>query len=357
MRPDAPREEFVRRIRALSDLIERELPATVSSQIPCNWSVVSALLRARIATQGRSLATLLEARCELDARMVMRSMLDHLTLLAWLAIDPSELHGDEAGDKKWQARNPERNTRWWIADQFRREKADRGKQHALFGILDQPARAALRKQKILLKDALGWGEFPSVEDMANEVDAWWWRFEGWSRAQPGDPSFVNTIRGFYWTLYKVGNASTHPDLGVMVNTFLERVENDRSLARVQPERAVSTVDPFAGMAVFLLLHTMSVSENVCKTQGLDDALRILDRFDAVRGPDLLLAKIDEVLAGRDGRRYGRIAGQPLCVERRETSGRSFSARIRGGRVCPTRPDPSGRWTALQAPEASWLDMS
>ena len=342
MRPDAPRDTFVTRMRALADLIERDLPESVASGLQCRWETVSVLLRARIAGLGRSVATLLDAHCELDARMVMRSMLDHLILLAWLSIDTSELPSDDNGDAKWRARDPARNTLWWCADQLRRDQSEVGKQHALFGILNKEARAGLRAQKDLLKEPLGWGDFPLVEEMANEVDAWWGGVPGWSRAEPGEPGFVNSVRGFYWTLYKIGNGSTHPQLTALISTFLVETDGAQGTARLVLDKSGPTVDPFAGIAVFLLLYAVSVADRACGTNGLDDALRILDRFNAVRGPDLLLSGIDLLLSGQGGRRFGRVGSNPLSVERQEDT--ATVVRTEDGRWSRLSHTPGPRWT-------------
>ena len=46
------------------------------------------------------MALLIENSRELDAQMVMRSLLEHLTLFAWLAIEPAD------SSHNWKARSP-----------------------------------------------------------------------------------------------------------------------------------------------------------------------------------------------------------------------------------------------------------
>ena len=68
---------------------------------------------------------------------------------------------------------------------------------------------------------------------------------------------------------------------------------------------------------YLLLYAIGVAERLLGSPSLDDALRTLGPFEDVRGPGLLIAAVDTVLGGQDGRRYGRADSQPISVERRE----------------------------------------
>src|SRR4051794_35233470 len=103
MLPDASRAEIVDRTRLVADVLERALPRTVWNEVPHRFNTIAPLLLARIAGQGRTVATLLEQGHELDARMVMRSAFEHLTLVAWLAIDPPELPADLRDGRTWHA--------------------------------------------------------------------------------------------------------------------------------------------------------------------------------------------------------------------------------------------------------------
>lgn len=316
---NAPRDDVVRRIRALADLIERELPETVWNEVPHRWSTVSVLLLARIAGQGRTVATMLEAGHELDARMVMRSTFEHLTLLAWMAIDPSKLPSEATTVRGWRARNPQDNALWWVADQTRRHQRRREKQHVLIGdMLDDEVKKSIRVAKKLLEEPRSWGELPSVEQMATEVDeCWGGRLPGWARAEPREPAFPFTVRGLYWMLHTAGSSSTHPGLGVLLGTFIEEVPEDAHVGRVTPERKGEKVDPFGSITAYLLLYAVGIAQHVRGGPDVDEALHLLGRFDDVRGPDLLLECSETLLGGRDGRRYGRANGQPLSIERRD----------------------------------------
>ena len=60
---DVPRHEIVERLRAVAALIERHLPKQVpAGRFLLPWETVAPTLLARIAGQGRSIATLLEAK-------------------------------------------------------------------------------------------------------------------------------------------------------------------------------------------------------------------------------------------------------------------------------------------------------
>jgi hypothetical protein len=98
---------------------EGGVPSIVPNVPVFGFDTVTALLVGRVASQGRSFATLLERGHELDARMMMRSALEHLTLLAWLAIDPLELPVAVQSSRRWRARNRDENVQWWLADQIR----------------------------------------------------------------------------------------------------------------------------------------------------------------------------------------------------------------------------------------------
>src|SRR4051794_6205473 len=122
MLPEDPRTEIVDKTRRVADLLDASLPEVVSTEWPPPFDTIARLLLRRVAGQGRSLATLIAAGHEVDARMIMRSALEHLTLVAWLSIDPNDLPESVAGARKWKAKSRAANTLWWVADQFRRDQ-------------------------------------------------------------------------------------------------------------------------------------------------------------------------------------------------------------------------------------------
>jgi hypothetical protein len=320
--PDAKRSDVVRKTRELAQLIERALPPTVDVASPIGWPAVSSLLLARIAGQGRTMATLIRESHELDARMVMRSLFEHFALLAWLSIDPSDLPADVAPARTWRAKGPAANTLWWAADQIRREKVLVGKQQTQLAadLLDENYRKALREAKQTFKGQEGWGVLPKLEDMAEEIDArYGGRLEGWADAKPGGVAYRFTTRGMYLLLYQTGNASTHPHLGTLLATFAEPVSQTTDLRQLKREPHGEQVDVVVGISAYLLLYALGIASYIHDQDHVGKALRILDRWDAVRGPRLLLDAARVATGGQDLRRYGKAGTRALSVEREDSA--------------------------------------
>lgn len=311
MNPDTPRSEIVIQTRRPAAAIHESAYRRVTFTMPPSFEPVAAMLLARLAGLGDSVAALLAAGCDLDARLAMRSSLEHLTLLAWLAIDTAEMTEDRRG-KVVTATNPDANTAWWFADQLRRDQRSGERRHQV-GVVEIGAewRDAVRAAKSLMKQH-NRGKFPSVEAMAKEADAAWGdRLAGWPGADA--PVLALTLQRMYWTLYQVGSASVHPGLGVLLNTFLQ--DADGHGAEVVRARADDQVDLFAGVTAYLLLYAAAIAQRFYGGTVLDDALRALDRFDVVAGPARLLERIDHALDATDGRRSGVTGGSPISVER------------------------------------------
>ena len=128
VRPDSSRSEIAADLNALASLIRGHLPRRVDANtLMLNWETMSALLLARIARQSESIGLLIRHGPDSDATAVARSLLEHLTLFAWLVIEPD----DES--RAWRARNPADNTLWWMASQIRREKNNLEEQHVHSG--------------------------------------------------------------------------------------------------------------------------------------------------------------------------------------------------------------------------------
>ncbi len=352
MDPDAPRQEIVERLRAVATLIERRLP----KQVPAGafllpWETVAPTLLARIAGQGRSIATLIEAGHETDAVIVMRSMLEHVTLFAWLAItldDPS---------RQWKARNPDRNTEWWMVDQARREKKLTENRQQWLGIIDARMRESIRRGKEILKDIdTPPGPFPRVLEMAAENDArWGGKLAGWPDAQPQTLEFVSTARGNYWTLYTYGSSSTHPDYGT-IRRFLRPLPyfNDTKAA-VMPEIATGGVDVFASIAGFLLTSVTSVADAVLGWEIHVEAMTLLGRYDQAIAPRDLTRLIVMTVGERDGVMYGVSRGLRFAIEHR--AGTVAMTVLRADRKWTRVEHPVGsaRWT-LTASDGSRVEL-
>ncbi|HEX8205658.1 MAG TPA: DUF5677 domain-containing protein, partial [Solirubrobacteraceae bacterium] len=306
MDADAPRGEIVERLRGVATLIERHLP----KQVPAGtfllpWETVAPTLLARIAGQGRSIATLIEASHEIDSVIVMRSMLEHVTLFAWLAITPDD------PSRRWKARNPDLNTEWWMVDQANREKRLTERRQQWLGLIDENLRESIRRGKVILKNIdTPAGGFPVVEEMAEEIDArWGGKLTGWPDAQPQTVEFVSTARGNYWTLYTHGNSSTHPNYGT-IRQFLRPLPYfDGERATVTPEAPTGQVDVFAAIAGFLMTAATSIADEVLGWNVHDPAMRLLGRYDQALAPRDLTRLIVTNLQGRDGVSYGLARGQ------------------------------------------------
>lgn len=277
------------------------------------WDTTAATLLARIAEQGNTIAVLVEGRHELDAEMVMRSLLEHTTLFAWLAITPDD------NSRDWKARDPEQNTLWWMIDQYEREKKLTEDQETwLGGVLDEPMRQALRTMKKRVNALPSRGEFPSVRMQAAEVDGHWApRLDGWYRSEPKTPGFAITFRGHYWTLYTRGSTSVHPDWGAIRRFLRPPSRSGYQRHYLEPEETGEDVGVFAKIAPYLMADAIAVADAALGWQAYDDALRVLGRWEEVRAPGLLAAGIRMLLGGQDGRQYGRAGSQLVSVEMTE----------------------------------------
>jgi hypothetical protein len=329
---DAPRSEIVEGLRAVSRLIEESLPRCVpAGAFLLPWETVAPTLLARIAGQGRAIATMIEAGHQIDSVIVMRSMLEHVTLFAWLAITPDD------PTRQWKARDPERNTEWWMLDQANREKRLMENRQQWLGLLDDELRERLRRGKAELKEIqTPTTGFPRVMEMAEEIDArWGGKLTGWADAVPQTLAFVSTARGNYWTLYTYGSGSTHPDYGVIRQFLRPLAYFNGDEATVQPEAANDRVDRFAAVAGFLMTAATSVADEVLGWDIHAEAMKRLERDDPPVGPGTLIQLIFMTVGGRDGVVYGTFGDQRFSVE------------LRDGTVAMTVVASDGGWTQLE----------
>lgn len=334
MLPDAPRADFARTLRAQSELIEQRLPRRVrADDIFLPWETVAPLLLARIAGQGRTLATLIDAGHDLDAEMVMRSLLEHATLFSWLAVEP------DGGTRTWKARRPDDNTLWWMLDQYAIERNLTEKRHQwLGGVLDDDLRAALRAMKQRVAHLPHRGQFPSVEQMAEEVDLHWGRrLAGWAPADPRTPGFAATFRGHYWTLYTRGSTSVHPDYGAIRRFLRPPAASGDELHDLVREQHGESLGVFLGMSVFLMGEAMAVADAALGWDAYDDVLRMLGRWDEVRAPDLLVGAALMTFDDGEGRLYTSAEGKLVSIE------------ILGGELAIVVVEEGGRWDRLRHP--------
>lgn len=284
MRSDTPPAEVARRTRKLAAHIEEALPAELPEQDHPDWGWVAPLLLRRIATQLRTLAVLLDARVGLDALMLVRSLLEHATLFAWLATTPDD------GGVDSLAVDPEANTRWWIAEQYHQEIEDRRKQELFVGpILDtkeeQARYDAGRSLAAKFKRQYRQHAFPKTQELAAEADRFWGpRLEGWREPQPA-PARHNalTLEGWYWTLYKIGNGSAHPRMSALTGAFAPAPDDDDAASRPLRDQNVDLRDAMYAMAPYIAGYAVQIAHEVLGWPDHDRALKILGRYHVVRG--------------------------------------------------------------------------
>lgn len=316
--PDAPRADVAARLLELAALIERGLPTHVAAEVPWDYATASALLLTRMAGLARSVAELVLAGRDLDAGMLMRATLEHVTLLAWLAIEPAELSPGENVSREWAARDREENARWWVASQFAKDLKVAGLMGRDFPAThdEREHQDALKTVRKLFATERSWGPIPRLDVMAAEADArWGGRLPGWPAAEAGEPGYDSTLRGFDLILKHAGNTSAHPHLGALRRAFTDE-PNAGSFAPLRAEVAASSAETSVATTAYLLLYAISIAEHTLGWSCRDDALHILGRFADVRHPDLLLTAVTAVLDGADGCRFGTTAdGHPISVER------------------------------------------
>ena len=162
------------------------------------------------------------------------------------------------------------------------------------------------------------GLFPSVEAMATEVDAHWApRLAGWQGAEPRTPGFAVTFRGHYWTLYTRGSSSVHPDYAAARRFLREPAHSGYQRHYLVREVRSEQVDVVLSLTVFLVANALSVADAVLGWSTYVEALRVLERWDEVRGPALLAGMISLLLNGEAGRLYGQVDGSLISVEMTE----------------------------------------
>lgn len=316
--PDAPRSDLVERLRELARIVDQSLPTHVTVGVPYEFPSVAALLLSRLAGSAHSVAELVEAGRDLDAGMLMRGALEHVTLLAWLAIDPTELEPELRVAREWSARGPDDNTRWWVASEF-----DRDIRRARRVASGFPARHNEREHQDALSYMrrtfaveLDWGKLPRVDAMAAEADACWGgQLAGWPDAEPGQPGYDSTLRGFNQILHEVGNTSAHPHLGALTSAFTDEPNAGRTAPLHAEIPSVSAQVPVATTA-YLMIYAISVAGHALGWSAVDEALGVLGRFADVRHPGMLLDAVTAVLGGVDGRRFGTTSeGGSIFVAR------------------------------------------
>lgn len=314
--PDASRADVVSRFDDLASLIEEALPATIDVSVPFGFRTVAGLLLARLARLARSLAQLVATGHDFDAMMLMRGVLEHTTLLAWLGIDATD-SSVATGGSTWKARTPDENARWWVAEQFERDLRRVGQLAHHFPDRHDEAtyQRDLKGIAALFSEERAWGKLPRIEDMASEADARWGKaIRGWPDAEPGHPAYSTTLRGFDALLKQLGNTAAHPHLGATLRAFVEPGRSD-GRGRLVSELSGEEAETAVVIAAYMLLYAIGVVEHSQGWPSLDAGLRILGRYADVRHPDLLLNMVAALLGGDRGLRHGLIDGKLVAIQR------------------------------------------
>lgn len=351
MGPETPRPEVARRLRRLADLIGEGLPDTIDLKpIPHGYDAVSALLLARMAAQTKSIAALIELGHDLDARMIMRSLVEHLIVLSWLSISVSEYQRDTGVyGGRWHASEPDETTRWWAARQLRRDQLRIESQAKNLGLLpDEEIRKTIRALKPMLTK-VDRGELPSLDELAAEADrCWGGRLPGWPAEAPTEPGGIFSLRGIHHTLYQLGNAATHPDLSAL-HALIEPTDTAGQHQFIRA-RSGASVETSVAMAAYVVLYAIGAYHHRHGLPDLDAALQVLDRFDDVRGPGLLINTAMSILG--PGTRYAVTdSGEHLSVVTDGSDLMIGRANTEGWMLLRYSPGPGWRVTDHHEPSA------
>jgi hypothetical protein len=189
---DEPIEESRAHAQALLALLRREIPRTAATP----WEAYAAMLLARSAGALLSVARLDPGTRTLDASVLLRVLLDHVTHFAWVAIDPDE-----------------HIRRWRASDAGRDVREHRAWEPYGLELLDSDALARTQRLANSAKRP------PDLAQRAAEADDFWRsRVPGF--APEHHPSSVSSFRALYRTVFTIGSAATHPSI-TQANYFMK----------------------------------------------------------------------------------------------------------------------------------------
>lgn len=265
--------------------------------MPYDYEAIAAMFMSRVADQAQTLAVMIDAARDTDARMVVRSMLEHVILVSWMSIDLDELEADARDAGKWTATEPDANARWWSADQLRRDKRRIEAQITVFGLMPAPeVREAMKVIDKPVKDAYR-GNLPNLETQAREADrAWGGRLLGWPSEAANTEAGRSGLHAMYHSVYQLGSSSVHPDLSELQSYLaITELPGQASLRPVAAHEL--RVDSAASIAAFVLVYGTAVVQHRLGWPDHDETLRVLGRFDVVRGPGLMLDLARQIANG------------------------------------------------------------
>lgn len=170
--------------KELIALVQREIPRPVSDQ----WESYGSMLLARSAGTLRSIERLDPGARTLDASALLRTLFDHVTLFAWVAINPPE------------------HIQRWIASGAK-HNLNEHKAWKPYGITLLDANA---EQETIQLAASARG-MPNIAQRAAEADDYWIsRIPG--IAPKHQSQSVSSFRSLYRTVFQLGSVATHPNV-------------------------------------------------------------------------------------------------------------------------------------------------
>ena len=181
-------EEVDAALSRLAQLVEDELPASFEAG-EGQARYVGTLLLVRMAQIARAVGTLAVVGHGSEAFVLLRSLYEHMVVLAWVCVSPEERAG------------------LWIGAAHKRGLTlFRESQRYGLGALSDEQVASLEESAATL---------PPVQAMAHGVDAFWPdhipEFRSW---MPGlDEDNVLTVAGLYTVIYRSASALAHGEGG------------------------------------------------------------------------------------------------------------------------------------------------
>ncbi len=233
--------------RALIEVVRPHLPLDVVVQGPVDaWPLVGPALIARATGTQEAILALLPLDREADADVLLRSLYEHVTTFAWLAVDPGE----------------DRMSRWLKSDCKSRLRTDRDCRKVGVELLAQEKRREFEETVANLPK-----EMPDLLGRAEGADEHW---EGRIRGLRG--SSPTSFRGLYAMAYRRLTDYAHPS-----NLGLNAVTLDMSGGRKRvhlEERRENMKGPFgpARIVYALGLYVAAASIGWPTTAEIDRVL-------------------------------------------------------------------------------------
>lgn len=232
----------------LAQLVEGELPASFEAG-EGQARYVATLLLVRMAQVARAIGTLVRAGHPTEAFVLLRSLYEHMVVLAWVCVSPEE-----------------RAARWIGAAHKRGLTLFHESQRYGLGALSDEQVASLEESA---------ASIPKVQPMAHEVDGFWPEhipgFRAWISGVHEDN--VLTVAGLYTVIYRNASALAHGEGGGIQGITAED-ERGRPVIMLGTDPVADLV----GLAVPLFVMGLQVYEYRFERPAGGAAEEILVRF-------------------------------------------------------------------------------